>query len=124
MHEEIFIFFALFALIFGYVFLRSRENMALIERGINPRKSHSGPKPFAYMKYALLLVGAGIGLFIAYMLDMTVLREVSKVVRGGHVFYENKPIYFSLLAIGGGLGLYSAYKLEKKYMDKSDSNSD
>lgn len=124
MHEEIFIFFALFALIFGYVFLRSRENMALIERGVNPRKSNSGPKPFAYMKYALLLIGAGIGLFLAYMLDMTVLREVSKVVRDGHVFYENKPIYFSLLAIGGGLGLYSAYKLEKKYMDKSDSNSD
>ena len=94
--------------------------MALIEKGINPRKSYSGPKPYAYMKYALLLVGAGIGLFIAYMIDMTVLRDVSKFVRDGHTYYRsNEAIYFALLAVGGGLGLFSAYRLEKKYMDKN-----
>ena len=115
---EILIPMSFFASVLGLFFMRSRENMALIEKGINPRKNYGGPKPYAYMKYALLFIGAGLGLFIAYMIDVTYLGELTKIVRAnGTVRYgENPAIYFALLAIGGGIGLFSAYKVEKKNM--------
>jgi len=109
MHEEIFIFITLFAAIFGIFFMRSKENMALIEKGINPRKNYGGPKPYAYMKYALLLIGAGVGLLLAYIIDLSLAQN-----EGLSMGAENPPIYFALIAIGGGLGLFIAYMLEKK----------
>ncbi len=120
--EEILIPMSFFATVFGLFFLRNKENMAMIEKGINPRKNYGGPKPYAYMKYALLLVGAGIGLFIAYMIDVTYLHELTKTVRSdGSIRYEDNPaIYFALLAVGGGLGLFIAYLLEKKQMVNND----
>lgn len=118
MGAEVIMFIALFAAVFGMYFLRSRENLAMIERGINPRKNYGGPKPYAYMKYSLLLVGAGIGLFVAYMLDVTYLHEFSmRKNEDGTIYYQDNPaIYFALLAIGGGAGLFFAYLLEKKHM--------
>ncbi|MDR3680919.1 MAG: hypothetical protein P4L41_13220 [Flavipsychrobacter sp.] len=118
----------LFALIFGIVYLKSRENMALIERGINPKKNVSEPRPFVNLKYGLLLTGAGLGLIAAYVVDVIILRHGIPVVNNnvfdrygyGHPYQENSPaIYFSLIAIGGGLGLIIAYVMEKKlWFDK------
>lgn len=120
MNDEILMFIALFATVFGLYFLRSRENMAMIEKGLNPRRriNTDGPRPYMYMKYALLFTGAGIGLFIAYILDLTWLREFTRwTSENGRVHYDDNPaVYFALLAIGGGLGLFAAYKLEKKDM--------
>lgn len=123
--EEILIPMSFFATVFGLFFLRSKENMAMIDKGINPRKNYGGPKPYAYMKYSLLLVGAGVGLFIAYMIDISFLRDLNKYVNAqGHIRYKDNPaIYFALLAIGGGLGLFSAYKLEKKRMDRQEEGN-
>lgn len=123
MGGEILMFISMFATIFGLYFLRSRENMAMIERGINPRRRHpNGPNPYAYMKYALLFAGAGIGLATAYILDVTWLREFTKWTSdSGRVHYDDNPaIYFALLAIGGGLGLYFAYRIEKKQWKNND----
>ena len=120
MHDEILMFIAMFATVFGLYFLRSRENMAMIEKGINPRRkiNSDGPRPYMYMKYALLFIGVGIGLFIAYVLDLTWLREFNKWTSdSGRVHYNDNPaIYFALLAIGGGIGLFAAYKIERKDM--------
>lgn len=114
---EILIPMSFFASVLGLFFMRSRENMALIEKGINPRKSYGGPKPYAYMKYALLLVGAGLGLLIAYLVDVAWLHEATKYIDKNGVMRHNDTaaIYFSMLAIGGGLGLFFAYKLERKH---------
>ncbi len=92
------------ALIFGIVYLRSRENMAMIEKGMNPKQYANRPAPYRTLKNGLLFLGAGLGLFLAYMMDEYVLFE-----RG-----ENPAIYFALIAIGGGLGLISSYRVEKK----------
>lgn len=127
MGAEVLMFTGLFATIFGLYFLRSRENMAMIERGINPRRKHAnGPNPYAYMKYALLFAGAGIGLLFAYILDVTWLREFTKWTSdSGRVHYDENPaIYFALLAIGGGLGLFSAYKIEKKHWKPNENNEE
>lgn len=96
-----------FAMIFGIIYLRTRENMALIERGINPKKYSHLPAPFKSLKNGLLFTGAGMGLLIAYLID----RNTS----GG----DHEAIYFALIAIGGGLGLVLSYVFEKKELDKN-----
>jgi hypothetical protein len=70
----------------------------------------------------LLLIGAGVGLFLAYLLDNYMLPV--KVNQFGHHGDENVPIYFALIAIGGGLGLFGSYKIEKKWWDENKSSKD
>ncbi|PWT71135.1 MAG: hypothetical protein C5B59_18735 [Bacteroidetes bacterium] len=89
------------AMIFGIVYLMKRENLAMIEKGMNPKIDR--PVPYKNLKWGLLLVGAGLGLFLAYMLDRYVLKDM-----------DNPAIYFALIAIGGGCGLIGSYRVEKK----------
>ena len=65
----------MFALIFGVVYIRSRENMAIIEKGMNPRMKDTRPRPFINLKWGLLLIGSGMGLLLAYMIDYTILKD-------------------------------------------------
>ncbi|WP_315821764.1 DUF6249 domain-containing protein [Paraflavitalea speifideaquila] len=57
---------ALFLMIFGIRYLRSRENMAMIEKGMDPKLNQRRPAPFMNLKWGLLLVGAGAGLLVAF----------------------------------------------------------
>jgi hypothetical protein len=59
----------MFAMIFGIVYLKSRENMALIERGMNPKQQIGRPKLYSNLKWGLLLIGSGVGLILAFILD-------------------------------------------------------
>ena len=93
-----------FALIFGLFYLRNRENMALVEKGMNPREFTNRPAPYRNLKWGLLMVGGGIGVFLAYFMSTYVL----------HLQDDNPVMYFSLLGIFGGLGLISSYWIEKK----------
>ena len=92
-----------FAMIFGIVYLKSRENMAMIEKGMNPKEYANRPAPYRNLKNGLLLLGAGIGLMLAYFLTQYVLHDD-----------ESPALWFALIGIGGGLGLISSYKIEKK----------
>ncbi len=99
-----------FAMIFGIYYLRTRENLAMMEKGWNPKQYSNLPAPFRSLKWGLLLSGAGLGLFLAYLMDRNMGHE-----------HENAPIYFSLIALGGGLGLIISYFIEKKeWIDKRD----
>ena len=102
---------ALFLMIFGIRYLRSRENMAMIEKGMDPKLNRTRPAPFVNLKWGLLLVGAGAGLLVAYILSDYVLYRPDK---WGHNDADNPAIYFAMIAIGGGIGLISSYKIEKK----------
>lgn len=104
-----------FAMIFGIVYLRTRENLAMVERGMNPRQQYVRPAPFRSLKLGLLLLGAGLGLLIAYFIDFN-LPE--KIINQGDFHYrqDNNAIYFALVAAGGGLGLIISYFIEKKWM--------
>lgn len=118
MHGEIVpivMFPTLFAMIFGIVYLNKKENLAMIEKGMNPKEWHHRPAPSPYknLKWGLLLVGAGLGLLTAYLLDTFALRERNEDPAG---------IYFALIAIGGGLGLITSYRIEKK--EVLDKNND
>ena len=108
-----------FAMIFGIYYLKTRQNLAMIEKNMNPKEFANRPAPYKNLKWALLLIGAGIGLFVAYLLDNYVLVPQ---MRNGYVDHDrNAPIYFALIAIGGGLGLFGSYRLEKKWWDDNKS---
>jgi len=96
-------FLGFFSLVFGIWYMRSRENMAMIDRGINPREVVNRPAPYKNLKAGLLLLGAGIGLAIAYFITQYMLHD-----------YENPALWFAFTGIGGGLGLIYSYKVEKK----------
>ena len=101
-----------FAMVFGLRYLNNKENMAMIEKGLNPKQFANRPVPFRNLKWGLLLIGAGVGLLLAFLVDTLMIpREIEPVA-----------IYFSLIAIGGGLGLILSYRIEKKeLLDKERS---
>jgi hypothetical protein len=119
MHDaELLIPIALFAMVFGIFYIRSRENMALIERGINPRANWPKSRPATAMRYGLILLGAGMGLIIAYLLDVYTLPR-TYMEAGVQIHRDNEPIYFGLVGVGGGLGLVIAYLIERKAYDRT-----
>jgi hypothetical protein len=112
-------FICLSATILAIAYMRNKENMALIERGINPRNTEEAkPKPFFSLKYGLMFVGCGLGLFVAYLMDIQM--RVKVVQPNGDFYYQdNAPLYFALIAVGGGIGLVISYFIEKKHwLDK------
>ncbi len=101
----------LFAMIFGIIYLRKRENLAMIEKGMNPKEWANRPAPYKNLKWGLLLVGAGTGLMLAYFITQYILHDD-----------ENPALWFAMIAIGGGLGLLGSYRIEKKeLLDKEQS---
>src|ERR1041385_1139068 len=92
---------AAMAMIFGIVYLYKKENLAMIEKGMNPKIYR--PAPYTALKYGLLLMGSGLGLLLAYLIDM------ASVTIDGE---DNPTIYFALIAIFGGLGLILSYRIE------------
>jgi hypothetical protein len=105
-----------FAMIFAIVYLHKRERMAMIERGMDPRAYKPQSAPYQNLKWGLLLVGAGVGLFLAFVLDHTMFRSISDD--------DVAALYFSLIAIFGGGGLFLSYRIEKKeVLDKEDARA-
>jgi len=101
-------FSGFFAMVFGIVYLKTRQNLAMVEKGMNP-KEFNRPKSFGTLKFGLLLIGSGLGLLVAFLLDSFALP----------FSVEPVGLYFALIAIGGGLGLVSSYRIEKKHwLDK------
>ncbi len=87
----------------------------MIERGMDPRRYKQQSAPFQTLKAGLLFIGAGVGLFLAYILDHTLFSRIDGDYNNG----GNVAIYFSLIAIFGGLGLFISYLAEKKDSDKN-----
>jgi hypothetical protein len=97
------VFVSAFAAIFGLFYLRNKENMSLIEKGLNPREYTQRPAPYRSLKWGLLLMGAGLGLLLGYLLSLQFVPN-----------NDNPVMYFSMLAICGGAGLFLSYRIEKK----------
>jgi len=111
MNEEIFIVLIIFGSIFGIVFVvaqaRNRERMAMIEKGVDPKSFMTDRKPNSYgiLKWAMLLIGLGFGLFIASLLD-------------AYTSIPEEPAYFASSLFFGGAGLFAAFSIAKKAEDK------
>lgn len=113
------------------LYARRKERMAIIEKlsnGIDPELLRnqfniSTFKDSSYGSWAirigLLLIGVGLGVAIAAIIDMLAVAP-SEV--NNEVFYGFRNaisvLYPALAAIFGGLGLVIAYFIEKKGEDK------
>jgi hypothetical protein len=100
------LFIGLFTMI---IFLRKYENeerMAMIEKGMNPANTNK-PKtnPSGTLRFALLAIGAGIGLLVGSVL------ENSRLV-------EEEVAYFSMVLLFGGLGLLISYLIQLRQDEK------
>lgn len=101
-----------FALVFGLRYLSNREKMAMIEKGFDPgvRKNRS-ISPFVTLKFAMVVLGFGVGLLVAYFLDAFVLPH-------SEMGTDTVPVYFGMIGLFGGLGLAISYVAEMKYRKK------
>ena len=96
-------FLGLFILIFGIRYLISRENLAMLEKGMNPKEKVNRPAPYANLKWGLLLFGSGLGLALSYIITQYMLHD-----------YDSPALWFAFIAMGGGGGLIYSYRIEKK----------
>ncbi len=76
------------------------ERLSMIDKGMNPKELSRESNTSVPLRFSLLFIGAGLGLFVGYFLDMAFAME--------------EVAYFSMLLIFGGLGLLGAYMLEEK----------
>jgi len=109
--EDFLIVLIIFAALFGIVFViasaRNRERMAMIEKGVSPKDFMTERRPNSYgiLKWALLLVGVGFGLFIG-----SVLETYTRV--------PEEPAYFAAALFFGGAGLFAAFIIAKNAEEK------
>ncbi len=103
---EIVVPVAVFTMIFGIVYVivtaQNRERMAMIEKGVDP-KFFESPKTSSKaraLKWGLLLVGVGLGIFLAGI-----------CVSAG---MDEGAAYPGLICLFGGAGLLLAYRIEQK----------
>ena|ERR1700754_2696802 len=102
-----------FIMIFGIVYMNKREKLAMIERGMDPRTYKPQSAPYQNLKWGLLLIGSGVGLLLAFILNHTAFNNLDD-----DVFF----LYISLIAVFGGLGLFLSYRIEKReVLDKEDT---
>lgn len=113
MDEEILIPLSFFAAIFGIVYLyfstRNKERLALIEKGADASIFNIGKRSGSSWKVvvinlAFLLMGIGLGIFIASILVAYTTLDDDAVI----------PAMIFLMA---GLGLYIGYTQTKKALD-------
>lgn len=114
--------------IFGLYYLRNKENMALIEKGMNPRTSSpEEPRRFSALKYGLMFAGGGLGLALAFLIEWSIATvtiekypmhlESGQIVEQTISHKEDFPqLYFAFIILGAGLGLVSAYLIMRKDM--------
>ena len=96
------------AIIFGFayatidLFVRRKERMALIEKGVDAPSFTSRPKNGIFaLKLGLLFIGVAVGLIIgSTLVELTTLNDESA--------------YFSMVFLFGGIGLVISHFVEKK----------
>ena len=105
--EDVFITVAIFAAMFGITYVivtaRNRERLLMIEKGINPLefKPKSSSNTKGLLKWALLLIGIGIGIFVGSLFE-------------AYTTIQEEPVYFGSVLLFGGLGLLLAYLIGRK----------
>jgi hypothetical protein len=107
MESQIIISLSFFAMIFGIVFLfiRKKERLALIAKGIDASIFDSRKKEISALKWGLLLVGIGVGILLGKLLVVfTTLDE--------------EPAFFSMITLFGGIGLIVFHQIARR-MEKN-----
>ena len=103
-------FIATFGVIYLYLSTRNKERLALIEKGadasiFNFNKQTGSSWKVIVLNLAFLLMGIGLGVFIASVLE-------------SYTTLEEDAIYPALIFFMAGVGLYIGFKQTKKHLDK------
>ncbi|NNC50036.1 MAG: hypothetical protein HKO01_05815 [Flaviramulus sp.] len=103
-------FLAIFGIVYLYLSTRNKERLALIEKGADASIFMSGKKHTApiwkvlILNLALLLMGIGVGVFIAMLLtEYTTLNE--------------DAVYPAIIFFMAGVGLFMGFNMTKN-LDK------
>jgi hypothetical protein len=87
-------FLALFAIFYVYWTTRTKERLALIDKGLDASVFKTDCNKYALVKWGIFLIFAAVGVFTAHLLAQ-VFNEVAA--------------YFSMILFFGGVGLIVAY---------------
>ncbi|TCI90648.1 DUF6249 domain-containing protein [Tenacibaculum sp. M341] len=115
--EVAIVFMFLFAVIFGIFYLfystRNKERLALIEKGVDAKIFMQGEKKkssltgrIIILNLSLLLMGIGLGVFVALLLTT-------------YSALEEEAIFPAMIFFMGGLGLFLGFNLTKKLDQES-----
>jgi hypothetical protein len=107
MLSEIFISLGVFGACFGIVYVavtaKNRERLAMIDKGMNPfeNKKVRTSNTHGLLKWSLLIIGLGLGVFFGSLLDTTTVLP-------------GEAAYFGSILFFGGVGLIAAYIISQK----------
>jgi hypothetical protein len=88
------LFLAIFAILYVYWTTRTKERLALIEKGMDASIFKTEPSKYALLKWGIFLIGAAVGVITGYVLANVVNEVVA---------------FFTMIFFFGGLGLIVAH---------------
>lgn len=100
---------ALFLMIYFIEKEKSSVKKKMLENGINPEDNRSKGFGGGSLKWGGLLIGGGLGLFLAKLLEENL------------GYSDTDPLYFGLIALFGGIGLVVAHNIARKQY-REDNN--
>jgi hypothetical protein len=104
---------------FAGFYLRSRERMELINRGMDPSQADSSwfdrRRRRSPLRSGLTLLGVGAGLFVAYILCHTVITD-------GRPGEEHPVIYAGCIVTFIGIARILTYIIEKNEPENTDKS--
>lgn len=87
-------FLMVFAILYVYWTTRTKERLALIDKGADASIFKTEPSKYALLKWGIFLIGVAIGVISGYALS----RSVNEVVA-----------FFTMIFFFGGIGLIVAH---------------
>lgn len=106
------------AIIFGFayatidLFVKRKERMAMIERGMDAPAFSPRPRMNVFaLKLGLMFIGVAVGLFLG-----SILVETTSM--------NDESAYFSMVFLFGGIGLVTSHFLEKKELKELKNFND
>ena len=91
------------SLVYIVMNIRHKEKMALLEKGLDPKKFLANQFMPETLRAGMLLIGIGLGFLVALFLDEVVLP-----------FIDNPAIYGGSILLFGGLGLLIFYIINRR----------
>lgn len=95
-------FLAIFAILYVYYTTRTKERLALIEKGVDASIFRTESK-YALLKWGIFLIGLAIGVITGFALSTVVNEEVA---------------FFTMIFFFGGIALIAAHFVTRKLANK------
>jgi len=96
-------FLAIFAILYVYWTTRTKERLALVEKGMDAGIFKGECSQLALVKWGIFLIAIGLGVVVGFLLSGVIDEVVA---------------FFTAILVCGGLGLIVAYMVTSKLMEK------